>query len=102
MSTHKPIRAVYPGTFDPITNGHLDIIRRAYQLVDELIVAVGHNPEKAAIFTPAERVEMIAAANRTARLLAAAGIRHHHPDWSEERVQAEVIRRVCGGTDQPA
>ncbi len=59
MSHQKPVRAVFPGTFDPLTNGHLDIIRRAHQLVDELIVAVGHNPEKEAIFTPAERVEMI-------------------------------------------
>lgn len=49
--------------------------------------------------TPAERVEMIAAANRTARVLAAAGVRYLHPDWSDEQVQAEVIRRVCGGTD---
>jgi hypothetical protein len=48
--------------------------------------------------TPAERVEMISAANRTARLLAAAGIRYQHPDWSDEQVQAEVIKRVCGGT----
>jgi hypothetical protein len=47
--------------------------------------------------TPAEKVEMIAAANRTARLLAAAGIRYQHPDWADERVQAEVIARVCGG-----
>jgi Xaa-Pro aminopeptidase len=49
--------------------------------------------------TPAERVEMIAAANRTARLLAAAGIRCQHPDWDEAQIQAEVIRRVTGGTD---
>jgi hypothetical protein len=45
-----------------------------------------------------EKVAMIAAANRTARLLAAAGIRYQHPDWNDEQVQAEVIRRVCGGT----
>ena len=52
--------------------------------------------------TPAERVEMIAAANRTARLLAAAGIRFQHPDWNDEQVQAEVIRRVCGGANRPS
>jgi hypothetical protein len=49
--------------------------------------------------TPAERVEMIAAANRTARRLAAAGIRYQHPDWTDAQIQAEVIRRVCGGTN---
>lgn len=48
--------------------------------------------------SPAEKIEMVAAANRTARLLAAAGVRFVHPDWDEDQVQTEVIRRVCGGT----
>lgn len=51
--------AVFPGQFDPITNGHLDVIRRGTALFDELIVAVGINPEKKELFTLAERVEMI-------------------------------------------
>ena len=52
--------AVYPGSFDPITNGHVDIIRRSLQVFDEVIVAVAFNPDKdSAWFTPAERVEMI-------------------------------------------
>jgi hypothetical protein len=49
--------------------------------------------------TPADRIQMIGAANRTARVLAAAGIRYRHPDWTEEQVNVEVIRRVCGGSD---
>lgn len=52
--------AVFPGTFDPLTHGHLDIIRRAARIFDRLIVAVGQNPEKSQWFTAAERVEMIA------------------------------------------
>ena len=48
--------------------------------------------------TPAERIAMIDAANRTARLLARAGIRYQHPDWNERQIEAEVLRRVCGGT----
>lgn len=48
--------------------------------------------------TPVEKVAMICAANRTARLLAAAGARHQYPDWDETQINAEVIRRVCGGT----
>jgi pantetheine-phosphate adenylyltransferase len=53
--------AVYPGSFDPVTNGHLDIIHRALEFVDELIIAILVNPEKKALFTVKERVEMIRA-----------------------------------------
>jgi pantetheine-phosphate adenylyltransferase len=56
----KFTRAIFPGTFDPITNGHLDVIERGRKLFDELIVAVGRSPIKNPIFTPEERVEMIA------------------------------------------
>lgn len=56
----KFVRAVFPGSFDPITNGHLDVIQRATGLFDELIVAVGRSPVKNQLFTPSERVEMIA------------------------------------------
>jgi pantetheine-phosphate adenylyltransferase len=52
-------RGVFPGQFDPITNGHLDVIRRGVGLFDELIVAVGMNPDKRELFTLDERVEMI-------------------------------------------
>jgi len=52
-------RVVCPGSFDPVTNGHLDIISRAAQLYDEVIVAVGGNPAKTTLFTAAERVELI-------------------------------------------
>ena len=59
MPERNLIRAVLPGAFDPLTNGHLDLIKRAAQMVDELIVAIGHNPEKAALFTAPERMEML-------------------------------------------
>ncbi|HZL37577.1 MAG TPA: pantetheine-phosphate adenylyltransferase [Tepidisphaeraceae bacterium] len=51
--------AVFPGQFDPITNGHLDVIRRGVALFDQLIVAVGINPEKREMFAIDERVAMI-------------------------------------------
>lgn len=51
--------AVYPGSFDPITNGHLDIIQRGLEVFDELIVAVARNSEKAGLFTIDERLELI-------------------------------------------
>jgi hypothetical protein len=49
--------------------------------------------------TPAERVAMIGAANRTARVLAEAGARHIYPEWTDAQIHAEVLRRVCGGAD---
>jgi pantetheine-phosphate adenylyltransferase len=52
--------AIYAGSFDPITNGHVDIVQRSVQVFDRVIVAVAFNPNKdSALFTPAERVEMI-------------------------------------------
>ncbi len=50
---------IYPGTFDPITNGHIDIIERSVMLFDKVIVAVTTNPAKSPLFTVSERVEMI-------------------------------------------
>jgi pantetheine-phosphate adenylyltransferase len=56
----KYVRAIFPGSFDPITNGHLDVINRGMKLFDELVIAVGRSPVKNQLFTPEERVEMIA------------------------------------------
>ncbi|MCD4719356.1 MAG: pantetheine-phosphate adenylyltransferase [Desulfobacula sp.] len=55
----KKRTAIYPGSFDPLTNGHIDIIVRALDIFDEVIVAVLCNPSKKALFTMEERVEMI-------------------------------------------
>lgn len=52
-------KAIYPGSFDPITNGHLDILIRASKVFDEIIVLVANNPNKKFNFSPKERVEMI-------------------------------------------
>lgn len=53
------IVAIYPGTFDPVTNGHLDLIERASKLFDRLIVALLRNPDKDALFSLSERTEML-------------------------------------------
>lgn len=52
-------RAVYPGSFDPITNGHISLVRRAAALFDEILVAIADNSTKEPLFTPEERLEMV-------------------------------------------
>ena len=51
--------AIYPGTFDPITNGHLDLVKRGLMIFDELIVAVAHSPKKKPLFSLEERLSLI-------------------------------------------
>jgi pantetheine-phosphate adenylyltransferase len=52
--------AIYPGSFDPVTNGHLDIVERGLNLFDTIIVAILHNPAKQSLFTVQERMDMLA------------------------------------------
>ena len=52
-------RAIYPGSFDPVTNGHLDVVERARKLFDEVVVAVAHNDEKHALFSLEDRLELL-------------------------------------------
>ena len=59
MTTSDPRVAIYTGSFDPLTLGHLNVIERSSRLVDRLIVGVGVNIEKQALFTPDERVELV-------------------------------------------
>jgi pantetheine-phosphate adenylyltransferase len=58
---HQPARhvAIFPGSFDPTTYGHLDVVRRGRMLFDRVVVAVGNNPDKDMLFTVEERVEML-------------------------------------------
>jgi pantetheine-phosphate adenylyltransferase len=59
MPENGPRIAIYPGTFDPITNGHMDIIRRAVNLVDELVIAVSVNAGKGPLFNVDERLSLV-------------------------------------------
>jgi len=56
---HRPRVAVYPGSFDPLTNGHIDIIERGARIFDSIVVAILVNVEKAPLFTTQERVEIV-------------------------------------------
>ena len=86
------VRAVYPGSFDPLTNGHLDLIERSLRLFDELVVAVVTNPSKTALFTDDERVDMIREATRHLREIEIVVFDGLLVDYVERR-QARVIVR---------
>ncbi len=64
MTIAMPNIAIYPGSFDPVTNGHLDLIERGTKIFDRLVVAVLRNPEKDPLFSLAERIEMLREATR--------------------------------------
>ena len=76
--------AVYPGSFDPITNGHLDVIKRGVRVFDHLIVSVADNPAKPALFTREERAEMIREVTR--------GIKGVEIEWFDGLV-VDYVRR---------
>lgn len=57
--TNRPLTGVYPGTFDPVTKGHLHLIKRASRLVDHLVVGVAANARKSPVFTQEERLAMV-------------------------------------------
>src|SRR5512146_3287702 len=96
-----PKCAIYPGTFDPIHNGHIDVIRRSVTIFDEVIVAVAYNPHKdSALFTPDERVEMIRDCIRDleprARVDKFSGL---SVDYAERIGAAVIIRSLRAVTD---
>ena len=61
LQINQPVVAIYPGTFDPVTNGHLDLISRGAAIFDRLIVGISRNLEKDPLFAVKERVEMLEA-----------------------------------------
>lgn len=56
--------AIYPGSFDPVTNGHLDVLKRALKIFDTVIIAVGENPNKKYLFSTEERIDMLQKATK--------------------------------------
>lgn len=93
-------RGIYPGSFDPITNGHSDIIERASALVDELIVAVLVNPNKSkGLFTIPERIEMIEEATKH---LSNVKVEHFHGllvDYADQKAASIIIRGMRSAKD---
>lgn len=94
----------YPGSFDPLTNGHIDVLKSSFPLVDRLVVAVGIHPGKAPLFTAAERLEMIE--ESCGPLARAAGVKLEATTFDTLTVDAArkasctiLIRGLRDGTD---
>jgi len=92
-------RAIYPGTFDPITNGHVDIITRASTLFDEIIVAVADNPKKNPMFTVQERIEMAKKPVQSLNNVKVVGFSSLLVDLSDELEANIVIRGIRAVSD---
>lgn len=86
------IRAVYPGTFDPLTNGHLDLIRRCAALFDDVFVAILSNADKTPLFSLEERVEMLESVVHDMRNVSVTTFDGLLVDYTE-RIHASVIVR---------
>jgi len=85
-------RAIYPGTFDPITNGHLDIIRRACHMFDEIIVAVADSEAKKPMFTLEQRINMVKAATKEFPKIKVVGFQGLVVDLSDD-LEANILVR---------
>lgn len=93
------IKAIYPGSFDPVTLGHLDIIKRAAKNCDELIVGVLNNNSKAPLFTVEERVEMLEEVSSDVKNVKIMAFRGLLVDFAKEQKANYIIRGLRAITD---
>jgi len=91
--------AIYPGSFDPITNGHLDLIERARWIFGSLIVAVLTNPDKLPLFTVMERVEMLQEATRGMPNVAVDTFGGLLVEYAKQKGAAIILRGIRAFTD---
>jgi pantetheine-phosphate adenylyltransferase len=92
-------RVVYPGSFDPVTNGHIDLIQRSAALFDKLIVAVLKNDEKAPLFTVEERVEMLREAVRDLKNVSVTSFEGLLVDLAEQIGASVIVRGIRAISD---
>lgn len=92
-------RAVCPGSFDPVTNGHVDIFRRASALFDELVVATGTNFSKSRLFDPEERLEMLREACADLPNVTVMGFTGLIVDFCREIDAQAIVKGLRGGND---
>jgi pantetheine-phosphate adenylyltransferase len=93
------LRALYPGSFDPVTNGHLDVLARAARLFDEVVVAVAHNAAKKGLFTPDERVELLRQATIAMPNVTVARFEGLLVDFAREQRARAIIRGLRAVSD---
>ena len=93
------MRAVVPGSFDPITNGHLDVIRRARAIFDEVVIAVGANSGKRYLFEPDERLELVRAATADIEGVTAEPLTGLLVDFCTAHGAGAIAKGARGATD---
>lgn len=91
--------AVYPGSFDPITNGHIDVIERASKIFDKVIIAVGDNPEKKPLFTIQERIDMIKEVTKNLKGIEVDGFQGLLLDYVKKKGSKIIIRGLRAVSD---
>jgi pantetheine-phosphate adenylyltransferase len=96
---HKPATAIYPGSFDPVTNGHLDLIARAAPIFDRLIVAVTKNAEKQHLFTVQERVEILESVTFEFKNVEVRGFEGLLVDFARENSARVILRGIRAVSD---
>ena len=93
------VKALYPGTFDPPTNGHVDLIQRGAKLFGHLTVAILINPVKDPLFTPAERVEMLQEATRSLENVSVATFDGLMVEFARQQGASAVLRGIRAISD---
>jgi pantetheine-phosphate adenylyltransferase len=99
MEPFMGVTAIYPGTFDPPTNGHLDLITRGSRIFSHLTVAVLINPVKNPLFTPEERVEMLTEATSPLQNVSVATFDGLTVDFARKKGAAAVLRGIRAISD---
>jgi pantetheine-phosphate adenylyltransferase len=94
-----PAKAIYPGTFDPPTNGHVDLIQRGARIFDHLVVAILNNPQKDPLFTVEERVEMLAECTRNIENVSIATFDGLMVDFARQQQATAVLRGIRAISD---
>jgi pantetheine-phosphate adenylyltransferase len=99
MARNGPLVAIYPGSFDPLTNGHLDLIRRSGKLVDRLIVAVLNNTSKQPLFSVEERKSMLTEATADLAHVEVDSFDGLLVDYAEQRGAQAILRGIRAISD---